>query len=64
MIATSVTTVITYVITEDGPDGQPWRPDGDDPWCVVTRTHGFTDLPRFGEVRSILEALTADGGAK
>jgi hypothetical protein len=55
----SVTTVITYVITEDGPDGQPWLPDSTDFWAIVRRTHGFTRWRRIGlqQKQSITVAL-------
>jgi hypothetical protein len=41
------TFTISYVVTEDCPDGQPWPPDGDDLWCVVARTHDFTRWRRI-----------------
>jgi hypothetical protein len=32
---------ISYTVTEDMPDGQPWPPSVGT-WAIVRRTHGFT----------------------
>jgi hypothetical protein len=56
-----VTTVITYVITEDGPDGQPWPPSGTDFWVIVTRMHGFTRWRRIS-LQANQSAVVALGG--
>jgi hypothetical protein len=59
----AATFAITHVITEDGPDGQPWPPDGDF-WCVVARSHGFTRWRHIGlqSKQKQSGAVTLDGG--
>jgi hypothetical protein len=53
---------ITYVVTEDGADGQPWPPGGTDFWAVVTRTHGFTRWRRIGLQQKQSIAAAFGGG--
>ena len=44
--ASAIKLAIQHQVTEDLPDGQPWPPDGADLWCIVKRSHGFTQWRR------------------
>jgi hypothetical protein len=39
--------VITYAVTDDNFNGEPWMPDGSDIWAIVTRGHGRTKWRRI-----------------
>jgi hypothetical protein len=58
-MSAATTFKISYFVTEDLPGGRPWPPDGDDLWCVVARSHGFTRWRRIGlqQKQSITVAL-------
>jgi hypothetical protein len=60
----SATFAISYFVTEDDPDGQPWPPNGDDLWRVIARSHGFTRWRRITlqSKQKQSGAVTLDGG--
>jgi hypothetical protein len=56
------TFMISYFVTEDYPDDQPWPPDGDDLWCVVARSHGFTRWRRISLQQKQSPIVALGGG--
>jgi hypothetical protein len=52
---------ITYAVTENLPDGQPWLPDGTDFWAIVRRTRELTRWRRIG-LQSKQSVAAALGG--
>ena len=63
--ASAIKLAIQHQVTEDLPDGQPWPPDGADLWCIVKRSHGFTQWRRvFLETTTTQRSgvVTLDGG--
>jgi hypothetical protein len=52
---------ISYVETEDMPDGQPWPPSVGT-WAIVRRTHGFTRWRCITLQSKQSDAVTLGGG--